>query len=343
MRPTSPPTSEPRDPPSARTYRVTCLCGETVAGTREDGFRIQTCPTCSASLLVMGASPLPSLDLRTPARRTLTPRPATDPRRRGRFWRRRRRLARRWVRRTVQRVASVRRLFTIPVLVGLAVFVIVAVTVVRQIESQRVYWQRTRIESAAQAGRQALAEGDLSAAYEALRQARIWMSATKNPTSDWRILAEQAKAVEAIHDLLPDSLHRLLSFVAESPESRKNMMAGKGMLIDAETDRDSTGAWRLETGLFTNGIPIQLDLGQPAILDQLALEWPTRLLLAMKIQAFESTDRSARLIIDPNSVTLVTQPELLKLVGVDDLADLVERTRQQESMLRDWATREGGP
>ncbi|MBX9655743.1 hypothetical protein K2Y11_19170 [bacterium] len=300
-------------------YRVKCLCGETVEGYRQNEYQTLTCPSCQGTIFVLGDSPLLSPDPPQPPPVNRSDLKAVHSFVRRRSLRGRLRLARAGVARFRKGTAArVKRLFAIRNLVIVAVLLIVSFTAYRQLKIRSEQLTRAEVDRLSHAGMIALEAGEIPDAEEKLSQAVAWMNHTKQPEQDWEAIRHVAAETNAACRMLQQPLDMALTFVAGDMSGRQSQIAGKGLLLDVVVTSTDDGGWSCDLVTFVNNEVVPIRFPRESLYRESSFSAPTRVLLFARLSSLQKTDREWSLSFEPKSVVLITQASLLAYLGVAD-------------------------
>lgn len=322
-------TSRTQRSAAATPFQVQCLCGDKVDGLRRDEFQVLTCPSCHHSIFVLAQSPLPSP---RPNSAPDSPVPTkSSPMRRQRSARARVRLARRRWRRFSGRILSVRRFFTLPILVGMTVLVVTLCTFLWQ------WKQNARRQIAADAARlgraglAALVNGDLVDAQKDLSRSAELLRRIESPLENERVYLQAAQETELVASLPGKSLQQILREAADSGESAE-VLHERSLLFDGELAVDDEGrALPIPVG-FVGDEAVVLDVASLPMFKNTNHTGALRILFGVKMRSLTRYEQGWKLDVDPSSAAWMTHPALLDYLGLSDVETKTTANEQRDRL-----------
>jgi len=310
-------------------YRVRCLCGETVEGYRQTDYQTLTCPSCQGTILVLGESPLLSPD---PPQAAVTKASSgsSSARRfvRRRSLRGRMRLVRAGMSRFRHRtVARLKQIFAVRNLIIVAVILLVSFTAYRQLKIRSELLTRSEVERLSNAGTAALEAGDIPEADKMLSQAVAWMSRTNQPDPDWEVIRHTAEETKSASRMLLEPLDTTLSFVASDPSGRQKFIGDKGIVLDLVVTPTEEGGWGSDFVAFAKNEPVAVAFPRESLYREISFSAPTRVLVLARLDSLSRNEQGWQLSFVPHSVVMMTQPSLLSSLKISDreTQDLVKQ------------------
>lgn len=217
----------------------------------------------------------------------------------------------------------------LPILIGVAVLALLGFTIYRQWQVAVRDQSEQEVADLRREGREILDGGNIPAA--ARRFEEIAEIAAQRPQSarsaEIRRDLDLARQLSAVAHILSDSLDRVLSMVAADPSGRLELIHGKGFLLDVVVTPTEKETYEARLFLAADQAPVRVDLSSTPLFHELAIDQPTRFLLAMKADRLAREDAGWRLELIPDSVALVTESILVRNLGLDDpeTLDLIRR------------------
>lgn len=315
----------------SESFAVSCVCGERMEGRRRSESQVLICPSCGGSVFVLGESPLPLPKPRERQARGAEAREDLPVHPRAPRWKARARLFRRRLRAAIGGLASLRRFFTIPVLVAAAVVGVVAATVVWQSSRRSEQRLADEAEALGRGGLAALDRGDLSEAHRRLEAAVRRLAALKHGVADEREIRQAAAETDVVANLLSRPLSELLSEAASTRPGAARL-AGRSVVLDCEPKWDDAGMAAWEGVGFLGDEPVRVDLGELTVFRSADPARAQRVLLGAKMAGLERTAAGWRLSLDAESGVWLTHPAVLEHLGLTDRETLAVAAGRRESL-----------
>src|SRR5262249_3669458 len=189
----------------------------------------------------------------------------------------------------------------------------------------------------------ALAEGRLRRAVEEFSKAREL--ALQRPdvlsAAQHRALLQRHREASLVADLLSESLDEILLRAARSPEEEwkaqfEKRYRGPGqanaVIFDAEVRRDAAGSYHVDWDLKPGDEPARLDINDLAVLHDLPLNEPRRLLFGARLGSIAREQNGVWVVrFDPSSGVLLTDPHVVAACypapGDDTVRPLLEQQK----------------
>ena len=290
-------------------FAVKCSSGHVVRGSRQRRHQVVRCPECGDEVFVLPRSPFPE---KTPRISPTGKRAST------------------W------RGPVVAAALTLLVVAGGLAYLLVSLT--------RKGEDSPDIQSHLESADAALAEGRLRRAVEEFSKAREL--ALQRPdvlsAAQHRALLQRHREASLVADLLSESLDEILLRAARSPEEEwkaqfEKRYRGPGqanaVIFDAEVRRDAAGSYHVDWDLKPGDEPARLDINDLAVLHDLPLNEPRRLLFGARLGSIAREQNGVWVVrFDPSSGVLLTDPHVVAAcypAPVDDtLRPLLEQQKK---------------
>jgi len=251
-------------------FEVSCVCGQSIKGIRQEAHQVMACPECGRQIFILPRSPLPA------------PNPIEDGGSR------------------VEDRGRETRSIRYPWLAGAGAFAIaiVAVAIVFQLSKTNNSNSGSDPGTAAQHftdGTKLLSQGRFHEAIRELDQALVLREKQHDALSaaDRKLLTQAHREALLYADLLSESLEDILFQAAAEPDDREwqavfaDRYKGKSLIVLAGTRRDASDRWVLDYDLFVRDKPARIDWENLQLLRDLHLSQPQRLLLGVRLANVE--------------------------------------------------------
>lgn len=294
-------------------FELSCGCGSSIRGQRENRPQVVACPACGAKRYVFPLSPLPevhvSLDL-----------PVAQNSRRFGAWL--------WIM-TSAAIAFVAVIGIIALLLNLSA---------SSVPSNRTLSDPERLEKHLRDGKAAIAEG---AWHEATRELNSAIQlAERMPTTDRKQLIQQQRQAAILADLLSESPGEIARQslglpVHEWRDVFRERYAGRTFILDDTIHRDAAGHYHQDLRIALQAAEVKYDLASVKLLQHLPLNQPRRVLIGVRLADIRKDPASWTILLDADGGVLMTDEEMLSRLSIPIDANLREVLKRQQSWLAD--------
>jgi hypothetical protein len=298
-------------------FEVSCVCGQSIKGIRQEAHQVMACPGCGRQVFILPRSPLPA------------PGPVEDGGSR------------------VEDRYGDGRLIRYPWLAGAGAFAIAIVTlaIVFQLSRTNNSNSGSDLGTAAQHftdGTKLLSQGRF---HEAIREldealARREKQADVLSAGDRKSLTQAHREAHLYADLLNESLEDILFQAAAEPDDREwqavfaDRYKRKSMIFLAGTRRDASDRWVLDYDLFVRDKPARIDWENLQLLRDLHLGQPQRLLLGVRLANIEPEAGGTWVVrLEPESGVLITNADAINKILSRPPEGLEEVLKRQAAWL----------
>jgi hypothetical protein len=268
-------------------FAVTCPAGHVVRGLRQRRHQVVSCAECGVDVFVLPRSPFPDrIETRSLVRTRRSP------------WRR----------------PLVAAALALLIVAGALAGLFVALT--------RRSAETADVETHVSAAEQALSEGRLRLAVDEFAKARERLLERPDvlTASRLRTLTQQYRETSLVADLLSESLAEILFRAARSQADEwkaqfEKRYLGPGqanaIVFDAEVRRDAAGQYHLDWDLKAGDEPARLEIGDLAVLHDLPLNQPRRLIFGARLGGIAREQNGVWVVrFEPSSGVLLTDPRI---------------------------------
>jgi hypothetical protein len=295
-------------------FAVQCNCGRSVEGVREVSHQVVPCPHCGAHVFVLPRSPLPEVLLPRPKKKT----PAVPANQR------------RWL-----------------VAAGIGFSFLATAGL--------IWWFGFRDAGPAQnsdnrseavgplirQAEKALARGHAATARQALD--RVLRPGNQLTGVERRRLAQLRRQASLAADLLEVSLHEVVGTADELPFGEwqavfRERYQGRAVIFDTRVRRDASGKLSLDYRVFVGQRQARVEIGDLALLKQLQLDQPQRLIVGGRLAAVERTGEGPWVVrFQAESGVLMTHQPLVERLcpALDNDPDAAKTLQRQAAWLEE--------
>jgi hypothetical protein len=279
-------------------FEVSCVCGQSIKGIRQEAHQVLACPGCGRQIFILPRSPLPA------------PRPIED---RGS---------------RIEDREGDGRPIRYPWLAGAGAFAIaiVALAIIFQLFKTKDSNSGRDPGTAAQHftdGTKLLSQGKFHEAIRELDEALALRERQPDVLSaaDRKSLTQAHREAHLYADLLNESLEDILFQAAAEPDDREwqavfaDRYKGKAVIFLARTRRDASDRWVLDYDLFVRDKPARIDWENLQLLRDLHLNQPQRLLLGVRLANIEPETGGTWVVrLEQESGVLITNADAIARV-----------------------------